>query len=79
MVYNHDINSLQKHYSPIHADRNRRKFKRSRTQIDEYEDQEEEFNESVKYESDIDAKIQEFKDYEAAARVRIYKTDPRND
>ena len=79
MTYNHDINNLQKNYSPMHADRNRRKFRRSRMADSEYEDQEKEINDSIKYEDDIDAKIREFKEYESTTMVRIYRTDPEKD
>ncbi len=45
----------------------------------EYEDQEKEINDSIKYEDDIDAKIREFKEYESTTKVRIYRTDPEKD
>ena len=70
MIYNHDIKNLQKNFSPL----NSRNWKKNRP-LSEYEDQENNINDLKKYESEIDAKIREFKEYEEIGHIRIFKID----
>lgn len=73
MTYNHDMNNLQKNYNPM----SNRRWKKNGNPPSEYDDQE--INESKKYEADIDKKIREFKEYESKTNVRIYQMDEVKD
>lgn len=72
LIYNHDITSLEKHYAPIN---NRRLMASQRIRRQPENEDGTREKTGQEYEAEIDDKIRQYKEYESATNVHLYKIE----